>query len=48
MWLLSVLGFTYGVIIDSFMISNGHDRRKIDGINEFDKSYLIQKMCMIG
>ena len=37
MWLLSVLGFTYRVIIDIWINDTGNGKRKIDDINEDDK-----------
>ena len=33
LWILSVLSFTYILIIDRCINAPGHDRRKIDGIN---------------
>ena len=47
MWLLFVLAFTWGVIIDICMDIPGRGRGKIDGICESDNKYLKQKMCMI-
>ena len=44
MWLLSVLAFTYKVIIDICIDSPGNVRIRIDGS---ENSYL-KKMCMIG
>ena len=38
LWILSVLSFTYILIIDRCINAPGHDRRKIDGINWFDRS----------
>ena len=35
-------------MIDKFIDSPGHDRRKIDGTNGSNKTYLKQNMCMIG
>ena len=43
MWLLSMLGFTYIVIVYIFINYHGHGRTKIDVINVSDKSYLRQK-----
>ena len=48
MCLLSVLGFTYILIIDRWINYTGHERRNIDDINGYDKSYLGQKVYMIG
>ena len=48
MWLLSVLEFTHRVIIYKIINHPGHGRIKIDGINGDNKTYLKQKMCMVG
>ena len=40
--------FIYRVVIDICINYPGHSRGKIDGINIFKKSYLRQKMGMIG
>ena len=39
-WLLSVLKFTYRVIIYIFINNLSHRRSKIDGINGSDKTHL--------
>ena len=36
------------MIVDRFINYPGHERRKIDSINGPKKTYLKQKMCMIG
>ena len=38
MWLLYVLEFTYRVVIDRLINAPSHGRRKIDGINGYDKT----------
>ena len=48
MWLLSVLAFTYIVIIYRCVNYTGHGRSKIDVINGYVKTYLKQNVCMIG
>ena len=48
MWLLYALEFTYRVIIYRCMNDPGRGRSKIDGINGSGKTYLKQKICMIG
>ena len=48
MWLLSVLIFTHIVIIDRCIHSSGRGRINVDVIHGYDKSYLRQKMFMIG
>ena len=48
MWILSLLEFTYRVIIYILINYPGHERRKIYGINGYEKSYLRQKICMIS
>ena len=47
-WLLSVLVFTYRVIIDRCINYPGHGIRKIYVINWPDNSYLRRKNCIIG
>ena len=42
MWLLSVLEFTYRVIIDIFINDTNNGRIKIDGINGSDNKNLKQ------
>ena len=42
MWLLSVLAFTYRVIIGRYIIAPGYGRIKIDGSNGYGKTYLEQ------
>ena len=42
-WLLSVLAFTYMVIIDRFISSPGNGRIKLYGIIGSDKSYYDKK-----
>ena len=44
MFLLSILGSTYRVIIDRFVNYPGRGRSKIGGINGSDQSYLRQKV----
>ena len=48
LWILSLLSFTYIVLIYRCSDSPENGSIKIDGINESDKSYLKQKMFMIG
>ena len=48
MWILSVLAFTHKFIIDRCVDVPGLGRRKIDGTNGANKTYLKQKICMIG
>ena len=36
------------MIVDRFVNYPGHGRRKIDSISGLKKTYLKQKMCMIG
>ena len=43
LWLLSVLSFTYRVVIYRNIDYFGNGIRKIDGINRSEKSYLRQK-----
>ena len=43
-----MLEFTYIAITDIFINATGNGRIKIDGINGSRKSYLGEKMCMIG
>ena len=45
MWILSVLSFTYRVIIDKYNNSTGPGRSKMYGMNGSDKSYLRQKFA---
>ena len=45
LWLSSVLEFTYLVIIDVCINAPGHGRRKIDGIDGSEKSYLRQNIA---
>ena len=40
LWILSVLSFTYKVVIYRYINAPGHGRRKTDGINGSDKLYL--------
>ena len=40
--------FTYRVIIDKYINAPCHERSKKNGSNISDKTYLKQKMCMIG
>ena len=47
-WLLSVLVFTYRVIIDRCINYPGNGIRKIYVINWPDNSYLRRKNCIIG
>ena len=46
LWILSMLVFTYRVIIYRYINAPGDGRRKIDGINESDKSYSRQKCAL--
>ena len=48
MWLLSVLELTKRVIIDRCINAPGNGRSKRYVINGAYKTYLKQKMCMIG
>ena len=48
MWLLSLLEFKHRVIIYICINDPGHGRRKINGNNADEKTYLKQKMCMIA
>ena len=48
MWILSVLVFTYRVIIYRYIYDPFRGRSQIDVINGYEKTYLRQKMCMIG
>ena len=48
MYLLSVLVFTYVVIIYRCINAPGKGRIKIYGINGYDNIYLRQKIFMVG
>ena len=48
MWPISILEFTYIVIIYRWINATDHGTRKMDGINGFNQKYLKQRMCMIG
>ena len=48
MYILSVLEFTYRVIIDRCINHPGHGRFKLDSTHGSENSHLRRKMCMIG
>ena len=48
MWLLSVVEFTYIMIIYIWNNTPGRRISKVDGINLYDKTYLKPKIWMIG
>ena len=43
MWILSVLEFTYIVIIDRCTNATDNGRSKVEGVNGSDKTYFKQK-----
>ena len=43
LWNLSVLSFTYTLLIDRFINDQVNDRSKLYGINGYKKSYSRQK-----
>ena len=42
------VGMYIKLVIDMWINSPSHERMKIDGINRYDKSYLRQKMSIMG
>ena len=47
-YLMTVLSYLYGIIMDRAMNSPRHGKSIVDGLNDNDKFYLREKMELLG
>ena len=46
--ILSIIFTNFNVIVDCMIGAPEHEKDMVDGIDSYDKRYLMRKMCMIG
>ena len=48
MYFLSLLAFSFNIVIDRAICAPGHEKDIVDGLNAVMKCFLQKQFCMIG